>query len=71
MTNFYGMSPQEFCAAFEAAEKLPNFGQAQCGSIHWYEGDTCVLAHGHEGEHRDFAGLTWDKDASPDSVYRK
>ena len=41
-----------------------------CDSIHWYDGDACVLDAGHDGVHRDEFGLTWDKGASDRSLLR-
>jgi hypothetical protein len=41
-----------------------------CDSVHWYEGDLCVLGAGHMGEHRDAYGLTWDTGAGPESKMR-
>jgi len=41
-----------------------------CDSVDWYEGDRCVLDAGHEGKHQDSYGATWERGASPNSMYR-
>jgi len=43
----------------------------RCDSIHWYDGDECVLPRGHVGLHDGGTGLTWldSESASSDSVY--
>jgi hypothetical protein len=42
-----------------------------CDSIHFYEGDLCELEAGHDGDHEDFVGLTWDRGAGPQSALRR